>query len=130
MLCGGWQRGRCGSPAGPCGRRELTASTQPPTQVTAPSHKPGQADAADLQSLLEGRLQLWLVEFSAVLSGWRFVSCCRALGLDPHALPLVRREAIDTAMMAPLGVAAFDHEDHSLAELEARLRGLLVQRLH
>jgi hypothetical protein len=98
--------------------------------VTAPSHKPGQTNAADLQSLLDGRLQLWLVEFSAVLSGWRYVACCQALRLDPHALPLVRREAIDTAMLTPLGAAAFDHEDRSLAELDARLRGLLTQPLH
>ena len=96
--------------------------------MTAPTHKPGPADAADLQSLLDGRLQLWLVEFSAVLSGWRFVATCRALGLDPHALPLERREAIDTAMMAPLAQPA--DEDHSLAELDARLRGWLVRRLH
>ena len=99
-------------------------------QVTAPLPKPGQAAATDLQSLLDGRLQLWLVEFSAVLSGWRFVASCRALRLDPHALPLERREAIDTAMLAPLGLAAFDSEDRNLAELDERLRTLLAQPLH
>jgi hypothetical protein len=99
-------------------------------QVTRPSHKPVRADAATLQCLLEGRRHLWLMEFSAVLSGWRFLACCRTLRLDPQTLPQCRREAIDTAMLAALDAASCDHDDRCLAELESRLRRLLMQPLH
>lgn len=103
----------------------------PPRPPRPPRSKRRDAADADLQALLDGRQQLWRLEFSAQLLGRRFVAVCAELGLDPLALPLARRAAIDAQMVWPAPGAAHDGQaDDGTESLAAQLRALLLQPLH
>ena len=90
---------------------------------------PGATADADWQAFVDARQQLWQLEFSALLLGRRFVALCHELGVDPLALPPLRREAIDAAMGWPRPGQPADASD-SVESLQQRLQARLLLPLH
>jgi hypothetical protein len=77
-------------------------------------------------SLLMARSMVLSFEYSAQLLGRGFVALCQASGVDAHALPPERREAIDRAMKSLYGSS----QAPRAASLETELRRLLAAPAH
>lgn len=84
------------------------------------------ACAESALSLLMAQSMLVQIEFSAVMLGWRFRRVAEGLGLDPAALALERRQALDQAL-APEFRQPPPADADALAD---RLRTLLSQSPH
>lgn len=83
------------------------------------------ACAESALSLLTAQSLLVQIEFSAVMLGWRFRRVAESLGLDPGALAMERRQALDQAMAQEFRAPPADAD-----ALSARLRSLLSQAPH
>jgi len=84
------------------------------------------ACAESALSLLMAQSMLVQIEFSAVMLGWRFRRIAESLGLDPAAMAVERRQAVDQALAADFRQPPPADAD-ALAE---RLRSLLSQAPH
>lgn len=82
--------------------------------------------AHSAQALLAARSFVLHFEYSAQLLGREFVRLCTELGLDAHALPPERREALDQAMLPVFGAV----DPPTREQVEAACRRLLQQAAH
>jgi hypothetical protein len=82
--------------------------------------------ARSAQALLAARSFMLHFEYSAQLLGREFVRVCAELGLDAHALPPERREALDQAMQPVFA----DVEPPTRSQVEAVCRRLLAEAPH
>lgn len=122
-------RARYGAQAAGVALRDLFSGPAPHAGALDASRVRAAIERAEsLQALVDAQAHLWRLEFSAALLGRRFVALCERCGIDAHALPLARRDAIDTAMGWPLPTELDAAED--APTLAARLQTLLLQALH
>lgn len=123
-------RTRYGAQAAAAALRDLQARRDGPRDaLDARAVRAAIERAESLQALNDAQAELWRLEYSATLMGRRFVALCERLGIDPRALPLPRREAIDAEMGWALPGAP-GSEPESAEALAARLQALLQHPLH
>lgn len=115
-----------GEAASAIAEREWRLSQRSRRLLPARTVRKAVACAESALSLLMAQSMLVQIEFSAVMLGWRFRRVAESLGLDPGALALERRQALDQAL-AP------DFRQPPPADADAladRLRTLLRQSPH
>lgn len=119
-------RERFGDAASAIAEREWRLNQQPRRLLPARTVRHAVACAQSAHSLLMAQSHLLQIEFSAVMLGWRFRRVAEAQGLDPAALGVERRQALDQLLEAEFrGPPPVDAE-----ALGARLRSLLTQGVH
>lgn len=118
-------RERFGTAASAIAEREWQLGPQPRRLLPARTVRRAVACAESALSLLMAQAHLMQIEFSAVMLGWRFRRVATALGLDPGALAVERRKALDEAL-AP----CFDAPPADADLVAERLRGLLRHGVH
>jgi hypothetical protein len=114
-----------GDAASAIAEREWRLSQRSRRLLPARTVRNAVACAESALSLLMAQSMLVQIEFSAVMLGWRFRRVAESLGLDPAALALERRQALDQAL-AP----EFRQPPADADALADRLRTLLSQSPH
>ena len=119
-------RERFGDAASAIAEREWRLSLRPRRLLPARLVRSAVACAQAAQTLLMAQSWLLLLEFSAVVGGWRFRQLMATLGLDPVALGVERRQWLDQQLQVCFG-------GDLPADVEAvntRLRTLLLHGMH
>lgn len=119
-------RAHFGSAASGVAEREWGLNEQSRRLLPARTVRHAVACAESALSLLQAQAHLLQIEFSAVLSGWRFRRVAQTLGLDPASLSPERRQALDQ-LLAPHCCDPLPASADALAE---RLRALLTTDWH
>jgi len=119
-------REQFGDAASAIAEREWRLGPKPRRLLPARTVRLAVACAESAFSLLTAQSNFLQFEFSAVLIGWRFRRVAEGLGLDPAALSLERRQALDQALEAEFRVPPPTDAE----ALGAQLRALLVQGMH
>lgn len=115
-----------GDAASAIAEREWRLNQNPRRLLQARTVRQAVSCAESALSLLQAQACLVQIEFSAVMLGWRFRRVAEGLGLDPAALAMERRRALDQALAADFRLPPPADAD-ALAE---RLRTLLGQLPH
>lgn len=119
-------RDHFGEAASGVAEREWRLDLQPRRLLPARTVRLAIACAESALSFFMAQSHLLLFEFSAVMIGWRFRRVAEGLGLDPAALGLERRQALDQMLHAEFQAPAPVDAD----TVSARLRELLGQAVH
>jgi len=115
-----------GEAASAIAEREWRLNQQARRLLRARTVKQAVACAESALSLLQAQSALLQIEFSAVMLGWRFRRVAEGLGLDPTALALERRQAVDEALAPDFRLPP----PTDVEALAGRLRTLLGQPPH
>lgn len=119
-------RERFGEAASAIAEREWRLSLQPRRLLPARTVRHAVACAESALSLLMAQSYLLQIEFSAAMLGWRFRRVAESLGLDPGALSMERRRALDQLLAADFKLALPAGAD----AIGERLKALLLQVVH
>jgi hypothetical protein len=115
-----------GEAASAIAEREWRLNLQSRRLLPARTVRRAVACAESARSLLMAQSYLLQIEFSAAMLGWRFRRVAESLGLDPNALSMERRRALDQLLAPDFAVA----ESAGADAVGQRLKTLLLQVVH